>query len=205
MGEQTHILFVVPPSGGLETRNSTKNRLKAELRTASRPIYAKAIYSNGCQTVEWLPADYRHGTRHFDLFIVQLQPDSSGTINFEVLLPDPFYLRFQHFILHCTITSSCGPILPSSQETEPGCGLGLWHEHRRHGQAKTPALDASVGRSPVGYSTTSTCICWLLPSISKVVTYVPGASPAVKVAVRRPVGTPETGASASTDGPPATV
>ena len=32
--------FVVPPSGGLETRNIAKNRLKAELRTASRPIYA---------------------------------------------------------------------------------------------------------------------------------------------------------------------
>ena len=35
--------FVVPPLGGLETRNITKNRLTANLRTASRRIYASAL------------------------------------------------------------------------------------------------------------------------------------------------------------------
>ena len=38
--------FVVPPLGGLETGISDENRLKAGLRTASRPIYASALKGN---------------------------------------------------------------------------------------------------------------------------------------------------------------
>jgi hypothetical protein len=37
--------LVVPPLGGLETRSSEEDRLKAGLRTASRPIYASALSS----------------------------------------------------------------------------------------------------------------------------------------------------------------
>jgi hypothetical protein len=40
--EQTHELFVVPPSGGHETTGTARSRLKAELRTTLRPIYASA-------------------------------------------------------------------------------------------------------------------------------------------------------------------
>jgi hypothetical protein len=35
--EQAHELFVVPPSGGLETTSTAKSCLKAELRTNSHP------------------------------------------------------------------------------------------------------------------------------------------------------------------------
>jgi hypothetical protein len=46
--------FVVPPSGGLDRKNSAENRLKAGLRTVSHPFRASAFnYHESILRVEW--------------------------------------------------------------------------------------------------------------------------------------------------------